>query len=70
MDINSLPSYTDIARVMLPDGEWYQVSRQSFMAEATDNSFHFTGCPVAKMGSWEYHGPLSSLLMVAVRPVK
>lgn len=66
MDINSLPSYTSIARVMLADGEWYQVSRQSFMAEG--DSFHFTGARVGKIGAMEYHGPLSSLRMVAVRP--
>lgn len=63
MDINSLPSYTDIARVLLPDGEWYQVSRQSFMAEG--DSFHFTGARVGKIGAMEYHGPLSSVVMVA-----
>jgi hypothetical protein len=68
MNINSLPSYTSIARVMLPDGEWYQVSRQSFMAEG--DSFHFTGNHLHKSGTWEYHGPLSSLKMVAARPQK
>lgn len=68
MNINSLPSYTDIARVLLPDGEWYQVSRQSFMAEG--DSFHFTGARVGKIGAMEYHGPLSSLKMVAARPQK
>lgn len=60
--------FSDVFRVLLPDGEWHQVLEQSFVV--TEDHYWFTGYPLnrgmSRIGG-HYHGPLDAVRSVMAR---
>lgn len=66
MTVESLPKFSDIWEVLLPDGQWHRVMDHSFEADDWHGTFSFLVHPAGKKLSarLEVKGPLKSIVAV------